>query len=238
VSRKREARKGKMARDGERAGRKPAPLQREKIVQEALNLLNEVGLDSLTMRRLADRLEVQAAALYWHFKNKQELLDAMAGAILAASNDDIPEAGDWTQRVQAFAQGIRQTLLAYRDGAKLFAGTYTADYHTLHYTEIFASTLSQAGYPPASVVGAGWTIFYYVLGFTIEEQAFLTYVDADHRAKLANVLPDPQFPTLNMLRSHLGNWDFDARFRYGLNLLIKGLLQEGKERMEEEGQIH
>ncbi|HEX6836091.1 MAG TPA: helix-turn-helix domain-containing protein, partial [Polyangia bacterium] len=51
-------------------------LSREDVLAGAMRLLDEVGLDALTMRRLAEELDVQAGAIYYHFKDKQELLDA------------------------------------------------------------------------------------------------------------------------------------------------------------------
>jgi TetR/AcrR family tetracycline transcriptional repressor len=223
-----------MARDVERTGRKLAHLQREKIVQVALNLLNEVGLDGLTMRRLADHLNVQVAALYWHFKNKQELLNAMAEAMLADCSRDISDTEDWTQRLQTLAQNLRQALLAYHDGARVFAGTYVTEENTLRSAEIFCRTLYQAGYQPSSVFGAAWTIGYYIIGFTIEEQAFLSSVDTAQRVMLAGALPNPEFPTLSMLQPFFENWDFDARFRYGLGLIIEGLRKERDEQVKED----
>jgi TetR/AcrR family tetracycline transcriptional repressor len=58
-------------------------IQQEVIVRAALTLLDEVGLEGLTMRRLATALKIQAPSLYWHFPNKQALLDGMADAIFA-----------------------------------------------------------------------------------------------------------------------------------------------------------
>src|SRR5579875_3593997 len=60
-----------------------AGLDREHVVRVALDLLDEVGLDELTMRRLADRLGVTAASLYWHVRDKDELLALLADAISA-----------------------------------------------------------------------------------------------------------------------------------------------------------
>src|SRR5262245_36093000 len=57
-------------------------LDRETVVRTALRVLDEVGLEGLTLRRIAAELDVQAPALYWHFKNKQELLDEMATTML------------------------------------------------------------------------------------------------------------------------------------------------------------
>ncbi|MFP3693803.1 TetR family transcriptional regulator, partial [Burkholderia sp. SIMBA_048] len=63
-----------------------AKLDREAVVGTALELLNEVGVDGLTTRKLADRLGVQQPALYWHFRNKRALLDALAEAMLAQTH--------------------------------------------------------------------------------------------------------------------------------------------------------
>lgn len=63
-------------------------IEREKILDVALDLLNEVGLDQFSTRRLAERLGVQQPALYWHFKNKSTLLDALNGEMLARFHDN------------------------------------------------------------------------------------------------------------------------------------------------------
>src|ERR1700688_4158094 len=60
--------------------RRTVALKRQGVVRTALRILDEVGLDGLTVRKLASELGVQAPALYWHFKNKQALLDEMATA--------------------------------------------------------------------------------------------------------------------------------------------------------------
>ena len=61
-------------------------LQREAVIRTALELLNDVGMEGLTTRRLAERLGVQQPALYWHFKNKRALLDALAEAMLTINH--------------------------------------------------------------------------------------------------------------------------------------------------------
>ncbi|WP_408180737.1 TetR family transcriptional regulator, partial [Klebsiella pneumoniae] len=61
-------------------------LQPNTVIRAALDLLNEVGVDGLTTRKLAERLGVQQPALYWHFRNKRALLDALAEAMLAENH--------------------------------------------------------------------------------------------------------------------------------------------------------
>ncbi|MBN3821866.1 TetR family transcriptional regulator, partial [Paraburkholderia sp. Se-20369] len=59
-----------------------ARLTRDTVLRAALDLLDEVGIDALSTRRLAERLGVQSPTLYWHFRNKGELLEAMSDAIM------------------------------------------------------------------------------------------------------------------------------------------------------------
>src|SRR5277367_1880011 len=100
------------------------------IVQAGLNLLNQVGLEQLTLRRLAKDLKIQAPTLYWHFKSKEELIDAMATLVLAKGAPSLlpsKSASNWKTWVNTFAIGLRQTLLDYRDGARLVAGSRLID---------------------------------------------------------------------------------------------------------------
>jgi TetR/AcrR family tetracycline transcriptional repressor len=70
------------------------PLEHQYIVDTAVDLLNEVGFDQWTTRKLADRLGVQQPALYWHFKNKRALLEAMNETMLARGHPYRPAPGD------------------------------------------------------------------------------------------------------------------------------------------------
>ncbi|MGA7203672.1 MAG: TetR/AcrR family transcriptional regulator C-terminal domain-containing protein [Specibacter sp.] len=88
-------------------------LTREQIVDAALGILREYGLADLSMRRLARDLDVQVGALYWHIKNKQDLLTVLAGRIL----EPVGEAAT----VRELAVSIRGALLAVRDGAEVVA---------------------------------------------------------------------------------------------------------------------
>lgn len=70
-----------------------AKLQRDAVIAAALDLLNEVGVDGLTTRKLAERLGVQQPALYWHFKSKQALLDALSDAMMRGHIHTLPSPG-------------------------------------------------------------------------------------------------------------------------------------------------
>ena len=94
------------------------PLKREEVVDGALELLDRIGLDALTMRRLAGELGVRAGAIYWHFKDKQDLEDAMVdemfGAVLPLADE-----GTWQELISELSRRMAAAMLARRDGARL-----------------------------------------------------------------------------------------------------------------------
>lgn len=99
-------------------------LERHTIVQAALQLLDKVGLEGLSTRKLAQDLGVQGPSLYWHFKSKRELLDHMAEAMLT---EHLPSPGPmesdqpWDEWLATGAYCIRDAALSRRDGAQVLA---------------------------------------------------------------------------------------------------------------------
>ncbi|WP_437298371.1 TetR/AcrR family transcriptional regulator C-terminal domain-containing protein [Sorangium sp. So ce426] len=205
-------------------------LRREQVVATALRLLNDVGLDALTMRRLGQELDVQAATLYWHIKNKEELLDAMAEAMLAGCAESVPAALSGMELAADMAERLRRALLAHRDGARVFAGTYVAQDNTLRVSEVLLGALSDAGLSPRAAAWGCWSIVYYVIGFTLEEQALVIRPGADpgkaDPALFREAVERGAYPHLAAALPHLLSTDTDARFRYGLALILKGLEAE------------
>ena len=105
-------------------------LSKAGIVQAALGVLDEAGFEGLTVRAVASRLGVQAPALYWHVRDKQELIDEMATTVwrqVVAELAVLPEGWPWDRVMTEFAMITRRALLAHRDGARVFSGTYLTD---------------------------------------------------------------------------------------------------------------
>jgi TetR/AcrR family tetracycline transcriptional repressor len=101
-------------------------LDRQQVVDEALRLLDDEGLDALSLRTLAGRLGVQAPTLYWHIANKAELLDALADAIMDEAIRDVPEPStddDGVEWLLGALTALRAALLRHRDGARLVSGS-------------------------------------------------------------------------------------------------------------------
>ena len=140
------------------------------MLSTALDLLDEAGLEQLTMRRPAAALGVQAGATYWHFRGKQALLEAMAGARLAGLTAGLDTESPWTERVTGLARRLRRALLSRRDGARLFSAASFPPPGALDYGEAVIAALGESGLSSRDAAWAADTLTCYVAGRTIEEQ--------------------------------------------------------------------
>jgi len=203
-------------------------VNREIIVEAGLQLLNEVGLEQLTLRRLAKDLKIQAPTLYWHFKSKQELTDAMATLVLAKGAPDLvpsKNATDWKTWVNAFGMGLRQTLLKYRDGARVVAGSRLTDTVFMETTERIASLLVKAGFSVRQAVVLLSTVYTFTVSFVIEEQAVFPVEGKRSPAydlQKRNAKLDPRkFPLLRKSGAILFD-RFEKRYKDSLGLIVGG----------------
>lgn len=180
-------------------------MNRETVVAEALALLDEVGLDAVSTRRLATRLDVEQPSLYWHFRKKEDLLSAMAEAAMAPhATAQLPEpSDDWREWFLENSRSFRRTLLIRRDGARLHAGLVPgADLDRIARKMAF---LTASGVPERDAQMAMLTASRFTVGSVLEEQA-----DADHGDSANPVVGVPQI-------------DHDSAFEAGLVLIVDGL---------------
>ena len=199
---------------------RPARLDRDRTVNEALHLLNQGGLDALTMRRLADAVDAQAGALYRYFATKQDLLTAMAEQMLTGCGD-ITDSPDWEQTVAALAHRLRACLLAHRDGARVYAGTRSIGPNTLGFAETAVAALIEADFAPDDAARAMFAIVHFTIGHTLEEQAAAD--DLADFAQLRSALDPGTYPALAAAGAALTDPGFATHFAFGLTALIDGL---------------
>ncbi|WP_332461672.1 tetracycline resistance transcriptional repressor TetR [Escherichia coli] len=194
-------------------------LQPNTVIRAALDLLNEVGVDGLTTRKLAERLGLQQPALYWHFRNKRALLDALAEAMLAENHThSVPRADDdWRSFLIGNARSFRQALLAYRDGARIHAGTRPGA-PQMETADAQLSLLCEAGFSAGDAVNALMTISYFTVGAVLEEQAG----DSDAGERGGTVEQAPLAAVAGRDR-RLRRSRSDAAFEQGLAVIVDGL---------------
>ncbi|MEJ0073415.1 MAG: TetR/AcrR family transcriptional regulator C-terminal domain-containing protein [Candidatus Saccharibacteria bacterium] len=147
----------------------------QRIIDAALELLKEDGLGNITLRKLADRLDLRAPALYWHFKSKEELVDYMAEAILAREFHELKPRQDdqsWQDWLTDHMTRLRRAMLAYPDGARVVAGAHLYPAVTLAQSlETGLLSLSTAGIDVKAARQIMTTATAYTFGYVIEEQA-------------------------------------------------------------------
>ncbi|OEV09584.1 TetR/AcrR family transcriptional regulator C-terminal domain-containing protein [Streptomyces nanshensis] len=216
-------------------------LDRAQIVETALRLLNEVGLEGLTLRRVATELNVQAPALYWHVKHKQQLLDEMATVMLremsapegggdgdggGGGEAGEPDAGeDWREVLAGTGRGLRRALLRYRDGAKVFAGTRLTDAGHAARQEEYLRRMVAAGFAPGAAARAAFVVFAFTEGFVIEQQAVEPMPgerDPGYDVAARTEAFGPRYPLAAQAGEELFG-DFDARFEEGLAAVVAGI---------------
>jgi TetR/AcrR family tetracycline transcriptional repressor len=215
-------------------------MDRDAIVNAALDLLDETGLDGLTVRRLAERLNVKNPALYWHFPSKRALLDEMAQMLQARQDLGPPRAGEsWRQWLTRQGRERRQVLLSRRDAARLVAGT-RAGPALVEKFEAALTALVRAGFTPGQALHAVATITRYVNGFVLDEQAMAEHAagrgqSADRAGPAAHGAPHrppagpvPSTPTLAAAIEEAG--DSDTAFEEGLRILVAGIAAGRKAR--------
>ncbi|MEV7562923.1 TetR/AcrR family transcriptional regulator [Streptomyces sp. NPDC089795] len=213
---------------------RPARLDRDRTVATALDLLDEVGLDALTMRRLADAMDVQAGALYRYFATKDDLLTAMAERMLAglaATGTDGDRDGDWSERLATLARAMRTALLARRDGARVYAGTHATGPHTLGFAEEVVGVLRAAGFGEEDAARSLMAVAHFTIGHTLEEQAALRASGGGGSAdpeRLRRAAEPERYPQLAAVLPTLTSGDFAEHFDFGLSLLLRGLRGLGR----------
>ncbi|MFE0172359.1 TetR/AcrR family transcriptional regulator C-terminal domain-containing protein [Streptomyces sp. NPDC059002] len=186
------------------------------VIRTALELLDEKGLAALSTRAVADRLGVRMNTVLWHVKTKARLLELMADAVIGEiPHDDLPET--WDERVRELARRYRQALLAHRDGAALVVGTYAAEPHTLRFTNTLVGALLDGGFEDRDAAWTTWTIAYFTLGLTQEEQAA---AQQSLEGRLAAAVSETAHPALHRVLAHLGPESFDERFESGLAAIL------------------
>ena len=189
--------------------------RRDEIVREALTLLNESGLEAVTLREVARRLEVRLNTISWHVKTKARLRELMADAIVGEVElDDLPT--DPRARLMVLARRYRDALLSHRDGGLVVAGTSVSEPGTLDYAEAVIGALLAAGLSDKEAGWTCWTLTYFILGLVQEEQGS-TGPDAQ---ALGQALSSERHPSTLQVLPHLVDGDFASRFEFGLRLVL------------------
>jgi TetR/AcrR family tetracycline transcriptional repressor len=209
-----------------------APVTRAAVVDAALALLADGGLEAVSFRRVAKALGVAGPTLYWHVENKRQLMDLMAEELVrrAGRTSAGPEPGQpWWEWLRADAQRMFAALIETRDAPRVLAGNRPSP-ESFGDIERALGVLVDAGLTPGEAQQTLFAVGAYVIGSATEWQA-----EADRQSN--QPLPDPADDELNALRAQalrdqplllaavteLLHRPHTAAFEFGLDLLVQGL---------------
>jgi TetR/AcrR family tetracycline transcriptional repressor len=208
-------------------------LSKAAVVERALSLADELGLEALTIRRLAQELGVTPMALYWHFRSKEELLAGLGDRVWADIDTDVDPAADWPAQLRGLLDSLVQMLREHPSASQLLlAGEKLHGEASIAATETALAILRRAGFGPeqASEIArgalwAGLTLVMSEPGFdpagTPEER---TELMRQSRIRLA-MLPPDRFPCVVEAAGPLTACDDpDFHYQFGIDLFIAGVV--------------
>jgi AcrR family transcriptional regulator len=200
-------------------------LDRQRIVEAALEFVDRDGLDALSMRKLGSVLGVEAMALYHYFPSKAALVDGLVAAVLARLEVPLPTvSGDWAALVCQVARSFRDLGTAHPNIFPLLATIGLDNPASLAPAEAVLAVLTQAGLNARDAFDAFVALKSYVVGYTLWA---IGQRGADQRTGEAScVMVDVRgaaYPHLAELSGWLGERRLDTEFEAGLALLIDGM---------------
>ena len=202
-------------------------LSRSMIVEAALELIDEAGLDAVTMPSVARHLGVGTMSLYRHVGDKRDLIDAVAESVMGQI--DVPDGApdDWEGRVVGYLRALRETATAHPAFGRILAdhgltvGPVFVQLETVH------GILIRAGFAPGDAVRAFYSLLTYVFGSVmwelprVHQQSADAYVSSWNSA--IDALDPRDYPHLHALRADLTSVASPDQFEYGLGLLVESL---------------
>ncbi|MEU5157046.1 TetR/AcrR family transcriptional regulator [Glycomyces sp. NPDC021274] len=203
-------------------------LSREKVVRTAVAMADESGGKVPSTRKLAERLGVQAMALYHHFRNKDALLDGMVDFVF--SEIELPSQGeDWKAEMRRRAASMREALVRHPWAIALMDSRADAGLATLRHHNAVIGCLRAQGFTVAGAAHAFSLLDAYIYGFVMQELALPFESPGDLEEVAAPILEQaaiegfPHLAELAMEHALKPGYDYADEFWIGLDLILDGL---------------
>lgn len=211
-----------------RRARAAPPITEAAIVEAALGLLDEDGVEAVTMRAVAERLGVTTPTIYWHVASKDGLLDRLLDRLCG---EVAPPSAKrrWDDRLRDVAKAMRATFAAHRDAARLAIGRFPLGPKGLGVTESVLQALAEAGLGEEEAAFATYVFFNFVVAFSHLETIAPIAGPRDRADALLEVrryllgLPRERFPQVSRHAEALTARGLDRRFAFGLEQMLTGL---------------
>jgi AcrR family transcriptional regulator len=203
------------------------PLSRDRILRAALELVDDGGIDSLTMRKLGQALGFEAMSLYNHVANKDDVIDGILDLVLAEGELPSPS-GNWDRAVRASAVSVHAALRRHPWASAVVMAPGRLRPARLRYMDSLLGRIREAGFSAETTYHAYHVLDGHIFGFSLWEASH-SYSDADASEMMAafeRTITADEYP---YLREH-GEQHFAegphqdvSAFEFGLDLILDGL---------------
>ena len=210
------------------------PLSRERVLRAAIDLADDSGIESLTMRTLAQKLGVEAMSLYNHAANKDDILDGMVDAVMNEINDVVSEfdvpSGDWKAAMRQRVLSAREILLRHSWAPGVIESRTNVSTTMLRYFDSLIGLFREAGFSTDLTHHAMHALGSRALGFTQELYDDSQELGPEEMAIFLQQMAG-EYPNITAMVkeiSHdadttLGWCDDQVEFEFALDLILDGL---------------
>ncbi|MGB5915021.1 MAG: TetR/AcrR family transcriptional regulator C-terminal domain-containing protein [Phormidesmis sp.] len=215
-----------MAKTNLSTAKSRVPLSKKRVLKTALRLADEGGIESLSMRKVAQALGVKAMSLYNHVANKDDMLDGIVDMVV--SEIEVPDLGvSWKTAMRSRAISAHEVLLRHPWASLPMVSRINVGPAMLRYVDATLGCLLEAGFSGELADRAWNAMDSHIYGFTLQELNF-PVAESDYAATAADFLPmipADQYPYMNRLSVQVAEGDYDgvANFEFGLELILEGL---------------
>lgn len=203
------------------------PLNRDRVLEAAVEIADEQGVGAVTMRAVAAKLGVEAMSLYNHVANKDDILDGMIDVVI--TEIDLPaDVDDWREAMRRRAISAHEVFGRHPWVPVLLDSRDSSGPAGLRYFDWVLGTLARAGFSMDDAAHVFSLFDSYIYGFGIQEFNFAADGDMSPEERAEAILayiPAEQYPYLHRMASRAmqTGYDAEADFRFGLEIILDGL---------------
>jgi AcrR family transcriptional regulator len=200
-------------------------LTREAIVSAAVEVLDEAGIEGLSMRRVAEHLSTGAASLYWHVADKEQLIHLVLDRVMGEIELPEPDPSLWQEQIRQYAMTARAMFQRHRGVALASLGRVPMGPNLVRIGEWALAVLRGAGVPDRP---AAWFADLIALVGTAQAvEDGMASAKGDHVAagmeQYMAMLPADKFPNLTEVATEMASGSPDDRFEFSIELLLRGI---------------
>src|SRR6516225_5792829 len=200
------------------------------VVYGALKLADADGLEALTIRKLAQHLGVTPMALYWHFRNKEDLLEAVSERIWGEIDVHVDASAPWWAQLQAGLESLLRVLRAHPSAPQLLLEHEKRNEAALRATEATLEILLGAGFDPQYATEIARSTLWTGITLVMSEAGYKPELSDEERAEWNRrsqlelaMLPAARYPHLVECAAPMANCDPDFHYRLGVEMFIAGV---------------